>query len=174
MSIKIIEIKARCANPDSIREKLESLGAKAIGTDHQVDTYFTVPEGRLKLRRGDIENTLIQYQRSNKSGPKLSNVNLYKPIDADALHVTLSAALPVLVEVDKQREIFFIENVKFHIDQVKNLGSFIEIEAIDESGDIEVDRLNEQCEHYLRLFEVNPGDLMTHSYSDMLLESNGK
>ncbi|RLD21801.1 MAG: adenylate cyclase [Bacteroidetes bacterium] len=174
MSIEIIEIKARCTNPDSIREKLQSLDAKAIGTDHQVDTYFTVPEGRLKLRRGNIENTLIQYRRSNESGPKLSKVNIYKPNDADALHVTLSAALPVLVEVDKQREIYFIDNVKFHIDQVKTLGSFIEIEAIDESGGIGITRLNEQCEHYLQLFEVEADDLMTHSYSDMLLELNGK
>ena len=34
--------------------------------------------------------------------------------------------------MDKKREIYFIHNVKFHIDNVKNLGTFIEIEAIDE------------------------------------------
>lgn len=174
MSIEIIEIKARCEDPDAIREHLLYLGANAIGTDRQIDTYFVVPEGRLKLRRGNIENTLIQYHRTNKSGPKLSNVKLYKPGDVDALHGTLSAALPVLVEVDKQREIYFIDNVKFHIDQVKGLGSFIEIEAIDERKEIGVERLNAQCEHYLQLFEIHPDDLMTHSYSDMLLELNGK
>jgi adenylate cyclase class 2 len=174
MSIEIIEIKARCNNPDEIREKLRSLDALAMGTDRQVDTYFVVPEGRLKLRRGNIENTLIQYHRSNKSGPKLSNVKLYKPHDADALYATLSAALPVLVEVDKRREIYFIENVKFHIDHVESLGDFIEIEAIDEKHEIGVTKLNEQCEYYLKLLKVNPDDLMTHSYSDMLLELNGK
>ena len=174
MSIEIIEIKARCKTTDGIRKNLLSLGATSIGTDRQIDTYFVVPEGRLKLRRGNIENTLIQYHRSNQSGPKLSNVKLYKPNDVDALYATLRAAIPVLVEVDKQREIYFIENVKFHIDHVKGLGDFIEIEAIDEVGDIGITKLNAQCEHYLKLFDVDPGDLMTHSYSDMILECNGK
>jgi predicted adenylyl cyclase CyaB len=145
-----------------------------VGVDHQIDTYFRVPEGRLKLRRGNIENTLIQYHRANQSGPKLSSVNLYKPHDADALYHVLSAALPVLVEVDKQREIYFVDNVKFHIDQVKGLGEFLEIEAIDENGDIGVDKLKEQCDDYLELFEVRAENLMTHSYSDMILALNGE
>ena len=174
MSISIIEIKARCDNPNIVRDKLLSLGSEVIGTDRQVDTYFVVPKGRLKLRRGNIENTLIQYDRSNESGPKLSDVKLYKPHDVDGLHETLCAALPVLAEVDKTREIYFIENVKFHIDHVKSLGNFIEIEAIDENGNIGMNRLEEQCDYYLELFEVDPEDLMTHSYSDMILKLNGE
>jgi len=174
MSIAIIEIKARCNNPEVIREKLHSLGARAFGTDRQIDTYFVVPKGRMKLRRGNIENTLIQYDRSNDRGPKLSDVKLYKPKCVEALHATLCAALPVLIEVDKTREIYFIDNVKFHIDQVKHLGKFIEIEAIDEKGDVGLDKLREQCDYYIDVFDLNPDDLMTHSYSDMLLELNGK
>lgn len=174
MSISIIEIKARCTDPTAIRQKLVELDARTVGEDHQIDTYFQVPKGRLKLRRGNIENTLIQYERPNQSGPKLSSVSLYKPVDADALYNTLSAAIPVLVEVDKKREIYFIDNVKFHIDSVKHLGSFIEIEAIDETGEISVDKLNAQCAHFLRIFGIEEADLMTHSYSDMILERNGE
>jgi adenylate cyclase, class 2 len=174
MSIAIIEIKAHCENPEAIRNKLRALHALELGTDRQIDTYFVVPTGRLKLRRGKIENTLIHYNRQNKSGPKLSNVTLYKPQDVDALYDTLHAALQVLTEVDKQREIYFIDNVKFHIDRVKKLGSFIEIEAIDENGDIGLDKLNEQCAYYLQLFQLNPDDLITHSYSDMLIELDDK
>ncbi len=174
MSIAIIEIKARCNNPDAIRNKLHSLNARSIGTDHQIDTYFVVPSGRLKLRRGSIENTLIHYNRPNQSGPKLSAVKLYKPQDVDALYATLSAALSVLTEVDKQREIYFIDNVKFHIDRVKRLGSFIEIEAIDENGNLGLAKINEQCAYYIQLFGVGTDDLMTHSYSDMILDLNDK
>ncbi|RYZ45291.1 MAG: adenylate cyclase, partial [Chitinophagaceae bacterium] len=32
-----------------------------VGEDHQVDTYFNVPTGRLKLREGNIEQSLIFY-----------------------------------------------------------------------------------------------------------------
>jgi len=174
MSISIIEIKAKCKNPDYIRNSLLALNPETIGIDHQIDTYFVVPEGRLKLRRGNIENTLIQYMRPDQSGPKLSQVNLYKPRDTEALFRVLSAALPVLVEVDKKREIYFIDNVKFHIDTVVGLGGFIEIEAIDNNGDIGIAKLKEQCDHFLNIFGVHTEDLMTNSYSDMILELNGK
>ena len=46
-----IEIKARCQNIDRIRTLLNEAGAEFKGTDHQVDTYFKVNSGRLKLRK---------------------------------------------------------------------------------------------------------------------------
>jgi predicted adenylyl cyclase CyaB len=72
--------------------------------------------------------------------------------------------------VDKHREIFFISNVKFHIDTVKNLGTFMEIEAIDTHGSIGKEKLNEQCAYYSNLFEIKTEDLITVSYSDLLLQ----
>ena len=45
-----VEIKARCDNHEKIREILKSKSANFKGTDHQIDTYFNVPNGRLKLR----------------------------------------------------------------------------------------------------------------------------
>ena len=47
--------------------------------------------------------------------------------------------------MDKQREIYFIDNVKFHIDDVKELGAFMEIEAIDEQGKFTQAELQQQC-----------------------------
>ena len=38
--------------------------------------------------------------------------------------------------IDKEREIYFVGNVKIHIDAVRGLGHFVEIEAIDEEGSI--------------------------------------
>lgn len=170
-----IEIKARCADHGPIRRILQRERAEFCGTDHQIDTYFVVPNGRLKLRRGTIENTLIQYQRDNQAGPKASQVRLFAvDKDRDALRATLAAALGVLVEVDKKREIYFLENVKFHLDRVEGLGSFVEIEAIDEKGAIGEERLREQCEHYLALFQVKETELLTHSYSDMLLDKQSR
>ncbi len=75
----IIEIKARTDNPSIIRNILLKENPKYIGKDRQVDTYFNSKNGRLKLREGNIENTLIHYNRENKQGPKQSNVLFYKP-----------------------------------------------------------------------------------------------
>jgi predicted adenylyl cyclase CyaB len=168
--IIIKEIKARCDDTEKIRQILKSHKAHFVGVDRQVDTYFNCRDGRLKLREGAIENTLIHYKRENQAGPKTSKVNLYKPNDGTALRNVLKEALGVLVTVDKSREIYFVENIKFHIDTLKELGTFVEIEAIDETGEKGESFLQEQCETFLDLFGIKEDDLISVSYSDMILE----
>lgn len=171
MSILNIEIKARCDQPDRIRKILHQHNADFKGKDHQVDTYFEVPEGRLKLRQGTIENNLIFYQRANQSGPKASSIDLVPAEHPQKLHTLLDHALGTKVVVDKEREIYFIDNVKFHIDTVKKLGNFVEIEAIDKDGTIGEEQLRKQCEKYIELFAISEKQLISHSYSDMLLHT---
>lgn len=168
MNILNVEIKAGCAHPGRIRRLLEEQGADFKGTDHQVDTYFSVPNGRLKLREGSIEQNLIFYQRADATGPKASDINLVPSEHPERLKALLTNALGIWKVVDKQREIYFIDNVKFHIDEVKGLGSFVEIEAIDEDGSIGEDRLRKQCNHYLQLFDIDEEGLIAESYSDMI------
>jgi predicted adenylyl cyclase CyaB len=139
-----IEIKARTTEPDRIREILKTNNADFIGVDHQVDTYFKVDSGRLKLREGNIENHLIYYERENTRRPKKSSVTLYKNNPDSNLKEILLKSLGVLIVVDKHREIYFIDNVKFHLDNVVGLGIFVEIEAIDKEGTIGNEKLLEQ------------------------------
>lgn len=171
--IKNIEIKARCTDLERIRQILIGLDSNCLGIDHQIDTYFRVPEGRLKLRQGNIENALIYYRRPDMPGPKLSDVLLHPTSDGASLAALLETSLGVIAKVDKLREIHFIGNVKFHLDEVKGLGSFIEIEAIDRDGSLDTDHLLAQCHHYLGLFGVDPADLLHDSYSDQLIKAGG-
>jgi len=169
-NINNFEIKAKCSNLDKIRDILKSQNAEFKGKDNQIDTYFKIPKGRLKLRQGTIENNLIHYERDNQEGPKQSNITLYKISKGNSLKDILIKSLDILVVVDKQREIYFIKNVKFHIDQVKNLGSFIEIEAIDKDGTIDKKDLLKQCKYYINLLKIKDQDLVSGSYSDLLLK----
>lgn len=162
-----MEIKARTKDPDRIRSVLKGLKADYKGIDHQIDTYFNVQNGRLKLREGNIENNLIFYNRSDQKGPKESNYTLFKTEPSSILKSILAGSLGIMKIVDKKREIYYIENVKFHIDKVKGLGKFFEIEAIDRTGKLGKEKLLEQCGYYLKLFEIEESDLLTGSYSDM-------
>ena len=164
-----IEIKARCADPQRIRELLFARGAEFHGVDPQIDTYFKTPQGRLKLREGRIENSLVYYEREDHKDPKQSNVSLVPLSVNSGLKEILTNVLGVLVVVKKQREIYFIENVKFHIDVVEDLGSFVEIEAIDAEGTIGKDVLLTQCQEFLQFFAIAPEELIAVSYSDLLL-----
>lgn len=171
MQVINVEIKARCLNPEVPRTVLRNRHARCAGFDHQIDTYFRVPEGRLKLRQGDIENNLIFYRRPDQAGPKTSDVLLAQADDGGELRAILSQSLGVLVTVDKQREIYYIDNIKFHIDQVDGLGTFVEIEA---AGDAGADRqaLLAQCREYMALFNIRQQDLVEKSYSDLLMDSS--
>lgn len=76
MCLLNVEIKARCNEPEKIRSILKNHKADFIGNDHQLDTYFKVDEGRLKLREGTIENNLIYYRRPDAKQPKASEIEL--------------------------------------------------------------------------------------------------
>src|SRR5690606_16655918 len=99
-----------------------------------------------------------------------SQVILYKHPNDQALKDILVRQLGIKVVVDKIRKIYFIDNVKFHLDTVKDLGTFIEVEAIDDSNSVTGDRLKEQCDKYFDLFELTVKDMIEKSYCDLLFE----
>lgn len=171
MSFLNVEIKARCANADFIRKCLLSENADFKGVDEQTDTYFNVAKGRLKLREGNIENNLIYYSRTNQAGPKNSHFKLVKVEDVSGLKEALTASIGVKVIVAKKREIYYIRNVKFHLDEVPGLGSFVEIEAGNMLADLSQEQLKEQCDFYMSEFGIKEEDLISISYSDMLLDN---
>jgi predicted adenylyl cyclase CyaB len=167
-----VEIKAICIDPSFVRSYLVTHEAIFKGIDEQTDTYFNVKAGRLKLREGNIENNLIFYNRTNQAGPKNSHFNLVKIEDARGLKEVLDRSCGIKMIVRKKREIYYIDNVKFHIDEVPGLGSFIEIEAGNILADKTEAELLEQCNFYLKEFGTKEEDMIAESYSDMLMKLN--
>lgn len=164
------EFKAKAENNILLEEKLISLKPVFVGEDHQKDTYYNVSIGRLKLREGNIENALIWYQREDIAGAKQSDILLYNHLPDDALKKILLKVHGIKIIVNKIRKIYFVENVKFHFDKVEGLGNFIEVEAIDNSGEIGIEKLKERCDFYINFFEIKPTDFIKKSYSDIMLE----
>jgi adenylate cyclase class IV len=64
-----LELKARHADLDAARKIVRAIaGVRSGGVEMQVDTYFHVPHGRLKLREINEESaTLIFYDRPNRA-----------------------------------------------------------------------------------------------------------
>ncbi len=171
------EFKAIAKDHRAIRTILKKLKARSPGIDRQIDTYFRIREGRLKIREGNIENSVIFYRRANTARARQSRVRMIAVTarDAKTMKDILSAALGVRAVVDKRREIYFVDNVKIHLDQVRRLGKFIEVEAI---GDLEIGgrrirsspaKIREQALEFQRLFGIENSDIVAESYSDMVL-----
>ena len=166
-----VELKARCSDAARVRRVLAEAGADFRGTDTQRDVYFAVGDGRLKLRRGTIERSLVFYRRSDRAETRRSEVTMARleALDAaalDALEATLATALGVRTVVEKRREIRFVDHVKFHLDEVPGQGSFVEIEAIDLDGTIGEARLREDCEAWRERLGIAAVDLVAFSYAD--------
>ncbi|RYY97810.1 MAG: CYTH domain-containing protein [Chitinophagaceae bacterium] len=166
------EFKARTERLDALEAALQERAPRYAGEDAQTDTYFHVPHGRLKLREGNIENSLIHYVRHNVAGAKQSDVILYSHEPSALLKSALTAALGVKVVVDKRRRIYFVDNVKLHFDRVAALGTFVEVEAIDSDGSIGIEKLKQQCAAWAAFFGIKEEDYMAESYSDMLMKAD--
>jgi len=164
-----IEIKALSESHERIRTLLREQGAYYYGIEYQKDTYFVCNNGRLKLRENGLETSLIFYERNNTESPKKSNYLIYKTSPDKALVELLLKAYDVLIIVNKRREIFLLDNIRFHLDTVTNLGTFIEIEVTDKNGQTDAE-LHQQCNKYLKALQISESDLIARSYSDMLLD----
>jgi hypothetical protein len=58
--------------------------------------------------------------------------------------------------------------VKFHFDKVEGLGTYIEVEAIDDQNTFTLEELKSQCYRYFDFFGLREEDLIDKSYSDLL------
>jgi len=127
-----IELKARHPDLDGAREAARSLGAVAGGILEQTDTYFHVSRGRLKLRQfgSGAMAELIWYSRENSIAFRASDYIVTPIPDAPTALAALTAALSVRGVVRKRRELWMLANIRIHLDQVEQLGSFIELEAV--------------------------------------------
>jgi adenylate cyclase class 2 len=127
-----IELKARDPDPAHSFQASLDLGAEDHGWLQQLDTYFRVPHGRLKLREQDERAELIYYERSDQAIERESNYRIVPVHDPESLKDSLGAALGILVAVEKSRRLLIWRNVRIHLDEVPGLGSFIELEAVAE------------------------------------------
>lgn len=79
----------------------------------------------------------------------------------------LGSILGVKKIVHKERHIYHYENVRIHIDQVKDLGGFIEFEAVvDNPQNIEQNK--KKVEWLMKYFNISESDLLSEAYMDML------
>ena len=133
-----LELKVRLA-PGAmarVRERTVALGSP-LACQAQIDRYFAVPDGRLKLRAVayDTEPSraeLIAYRRPDEAGSRWSayRITPLEPGTADDLATTLAHVLPIVAEVRKRREIAIWRSTRIHLDEVEGLGPFVELETV--------------------------------------------
>lgn len=126
-----IELKATDPDPIASLDVCRRLGAEDRGTIVQRDTYFEVARGGLKLREEQPGRPhLIQFERANEPQQRESRYRVIEVSDGPALSAALDAAIGIRGVVAKRRRLFLWENVRIHLDEVEQLGNFVELEAV--------------------------------------------
>lgn len=163
-----IELKAKCSDLAAARDAALNLGAEAAGVLEQTDTYFRANDGRLKLRETTGKPAeLIWYLRADHADARGSDYRLVPVPDPQNLKAALSAALGVRGIVKKRRELLMWHNVRIHLDNVENLGTFLELEAVlTDPSDETTSR--QRIETLTRALRIADGDRIATSYSDQL------
>ena len=133
----------------------------------QLDTYFNVPQGRLKLREIDTHKAeLIYYERSDLAESRYSNYQVCDIPEPIVFKQIATMAMGVKGVVEKQRELWMFGDTRIHLDEVKKLGQFVELETVIHGQTEE----QAQREHQLvkDTLGIKEDDLVAGSYSDMV------
>ena len=164
--MKNLEVKARVKGHVALKSKLKKLGARFVENLHQVDTYFTVPKGRLKLRdEGKKGAYLIYYERGEKSTQRWSTYYTHTVTDTKTFKQLFGLCLGVRLVVDKKRALYLYKNARIHLDNVRGLGTFMEIEVVVKKGEAQAQKLMDELLSHLH---IPKKDFIKQSYSDLL------
>lgn len=163
-----VEIKVEVADVARLRAAVEQIGAHWSATQEQVDRYYALArDERLKLRTIDGHQAqLIRYRRPETASARTSTYEI-TPVRDEGARRCLVPKGPPLVIVSKRREIWLRDNVRFHLDAVEGLSTFLELEAVvDATHDETTCRV--QIDEIVHALGLDPTTFIRASYADLL------
>lgn len=195
-----VEIKAMARDARALREAAARIAAGPPEMLHQIDTFFEVPRGRLKLRvvssvssiipddagiaraRGSADAPagdavtatsaeLIFYERANALGPRESAYVITPVANAEGMLETLSRALGVRGVVRKTRTLYLAGQTRIHLDAVDGLGEFVELETVMRPNQ-SIEEGTRVTESVMRSLGIARMDLIDRPYVDLLREDD--
>jgi predicted adenylyl cyclase CyaB len=169
-----VEIKARVHDLAALRKRVVEMSALGPELLVQRDTFYTVLQGRLKLREfGDRTSELIYYERPDKAGPKTSKYMRTQISDAASIRQLLGQVLETKAVVTKRREVFLAGRTRIHLDEVDGLGRFMELEVVlaEDETDSDGERLSSLLMEQLG---IRQEDLIKQAYVDLLGDERSK
>ena len=163
-----IEIKARARDFEEIRLRAEKLSDAPVQVIPQEDIFFNVENGRLKLRILALDlGQLIYYTRPDQEGPKRSDYYISISTDPINLKHVLELAYGIRGLVRKTRYLYMVGQTRVHLDDVKGLGQFMELEVVLQAGQSDAEG-QKIAEELMSALGVERGDLIDGAYMDLL------
>jgi len=138
-----IEIKATFDDKEQVKNALKALGAQEEKMKHQIDEYYNHPS---RDTRKTKEYIRLRFKPEDTKGVFAYHVNIADGVTKEyevpvenlpVFHEILKGLnFPLLGVIDKKRETFKLGAFSITIDEVKDIGNFIEIETDGEESQI--------------------------------------
>lgn len=162
-----LEIKVKIKSHLKVIQKLKELNAEYCGILNQKDIYFNIKKSLLKLRIENGNESVIFYNREeSKSKTRWSNYSFIhlKNNNGESF---FSKLFNIETVVEKKRQLYIFDNTRIHLDTVKNLGKFIELETIVTKNKKDAEKRFNFINNYLGLKEFKE---IRKSYKNLLEE----
>lgn len=161
-----LELKCKVGSLRKFRLILRKAGGEYRGVLTQKDIYIKNNRALLKLRLQKEKNELIKYNR-DESGRKRWSYYEILNVSGKAPENYFKSLFDVETVVEKKRELWIYKNTRIHLDKVKNLGLFLELETLVLNGKKEAGkRFNE----IIRLLKLSTKNQILASYRDLMLK----
>jgi len=163
-----IEIKARIENADVWAAKIAALAGAGPIDIAQDDTFFRCDKARLKLRAfSEGTGELIYYRRADEYGPKESFYLRSPTLSPDSLRECLTLAYGQVGRVRKHRRLFLVGRTRVHLDEVENLGDFLELEVVL-ADDEPAEAGAREARGLMESLDIKSHQLIDEAYVDLL------
>ena len=186
-----VEVKFLLSDKDAIRKAIIDAGGIKLNTQYQSDKYYDHPcrsfpetDEAVRIRHmKHIEGTTkeglaLTSGELTYKGPKVDkksktrieyNVSL-KEEDLESMsQILLNIGFKYIADIIKEREFYEIEGITASLDDVANVGSFIEFELIAE-GKHGMQAARDRILNLVRSMGLDEKDMIRDSYLEMYLE----
>ena len=171
-----VEVKVRLDDPKMVERSLIAFGATPIGIETQADTYYNAPDRDFgetdeALRiRGQDKEFFLTYK-----GPKMDTISKTRKEvevsinDAYSMGEILSSlGFNPVGNVVKKRKIYRLGEFEISLDEVRELGNFMEVEFLAKGSEVSSEKL-ESIFKFIEKLGISRDSTIRESYLEMLL-----
>jgi predicted adenylyl cyclase CyaB len=123
----------------------------------------------MKLREEEDNDAYFIYYERPDEEIKMSNYECYSINDVNQFYKTFGHMMNVELIVEKTRELYIYKNAQIHIDNVKHLGVFMEIEVVIKTEDEEKNAQN-LLHEILEMTNTKNNKIVIDGYRELMLE----
>ena len=163
-----LELKIKCDFFNEVKNCLEEINADYTGELNQKDIYFRVENRLLKLRIENGEQSLIKYTRDETGKDRWSDFQVIKLPDRNAEDF-FEDLFDIETVVEKKRLVYIYDNTRIHLDKVKGLGEFLELETLVLNG---LKDAKSRFNYMVKKLKLDLSSQIKNSYKILIEEKN--